>query len=473
MNRRNLKRRFDEELSSAKQAEELCDFELAFAHLERAHILGQRWFFRHLKTHWMMLKIARKTNDKKEIGGQIKRLAAVPLGWSSGWIPKGNTGGTNVNPLRAMPIPQDMQDDLAGFSVYKDVAVRIAIIAAIVMAVWAFAFISAARANNGELLTITADASETCEKISGMPGAEDILPDASTDQAFAIGGNRRSFRAGGPGRGEIFLLDLSDPSNSRRLELDKPASFRSFGGDLHVDENGVRRLFIANRGEPNHSIEIFRVFGEPGAEKLVHERTLSASGFVNPNDVHALSASSAFVTLDKRSAAGTLAEIWEGLRQQPSGRAVRIDETGMRVVADGLLSSNGIEVSHDGTEAFVGELVGRAVSVYAIDGSEPWRRVKRIRLPFAVDNLTLRDDGSLLVTGHPKLLTLARGYQHDESAPSPSQVALIDPRTGISETLVQDSGEFFSGSSVAVEDGTGGILVGTAFGTHILRCRTT
>ena len=221
MNRKNLARRFEEELIAARQAEEDGDLDLAFAHLERAHILGQRWFWRHMKTHWLMLKIARKTSDQKEISGQIRRLAAVPPGWSSGWIPKGNTGGANVNPLRAMPIPRDMREDFVGFSVWKDVAVRVAIIAGVLMAIWAFTFASTARASNGELLTITADASVACEKISGMSGAEDILSDALANQAFVIGGDRRSFRAGGPGRGEIFLVDLDEPRSSRRLNLDR------------------------------------------------------------------------------------------------------------------------------------------------------------------------------------------------------------------------------------------------------------
>lgn len=470
MNRQNLSRRFLAELEKAEQAERQNDLDAAFAHLERAHILGQRWLTRHWTTHWRMLKIARKRRDRTEISGQIRRLAATPLGWALGWVPKGNTGGANVHPLKPMPLPEDMVADLDGFSVRRDVLWRIAIVLLLGTVIAAFAFVSSVRAANGENLVIASDASQHCQLIEGMPGAEDILLEAALPTAFAIGGDRRSFRAGGPGRGKVFAFDPSDPVGARELEVPLPDSLRSFGGDLHIDSEGVLRLFLANRGDPRHSIEIYRVDGETGKERLIHERSLTADGFINPNDVHALSSSSAVVTLDKSSSAGTFAEIWEGARRSPSGRVAHINSDGMKIVADGLLSSNGIELSHDGREAYVGELVGRAVSMYAINETGEWRRTKRISLPFAVDNLTLRDDGKLIVAGHPKLLTLAQGYQFDEAAHSPSQVTLLDPQDGEQATLMQDSGAFFSGSSVGVMDGTGKLFVGTAFGPGILRC---
>lgn len=470
MNKKNLSKRFREELQKAEEAEKEGDLKLAFSHLERAHILGQRWLTRHWTTHWRMLKIARRRKDRTEIVGQIRRLAATPLGWASGWVPKGNTGGANVHPLKPMPLPKDMAEDLDGFSVGRDVALRIIVVGILGAAAVAFAFVSQVRAANGENLDISSNAAEHCELIQSMPGAEDLLHEPGLPSAFAIGGDRRSFRAGGPGRGRVFSFSPSDPAGARELEVSVPEAFRSFGGDLNIDADGVVRLFIANRGDPRHSIEIYRVEGDTDSERLIHERSLTADGFVNPNDVYAISPTSAFVTLDKKSSAGTVAEIWEGARQSPSGRVARIGPDGMTIVADGLLSSNGIQLSDDGTEAYVGELVGRAVSVYAISESDRWRRTKRISLPFAVDNLTLLEDGKLIVTGHPKLLTLARGYQFDEAAHSPSQVTLLDPRDGEQEMLMQDSGAFFSGSSVGIVNKNGNLLVGTAFGPGILRC---
>lgn len=130
MNKENLRNRYREEMRLARAAEAANDLGSAFAHLERAHVLGQRWFWRHLRTHWSMLMIAWRRNDAKEISGQIKRLIAVPLGWISGWVPKGNTGGASVGALQSMPLPEDMHDDLAGFSVRDDVLIRIVVVGA-------------------------------------------------------------------------------------------------------------------------------------------------------------------------------------------------------------------------------------------------------------------------------------------------------------------------------------------------------
>jgi arylesterase / paraoxonase len=470
MNRKKLKARFEQEMELAIEAEQRGEPKVAFGHLERAHILGQRWLLRHWRTHFHMLRLARVANDNREIKGQIQRILAVPLGWLSGWVPKGNPGGANINPLKPMPLPADMVDDLADFSVRKDVWTRIAILAAFLATAYGVGFVVDVRAQNGEGIEVSNNASTDCRRIPGISGAEDIVIAPSGNLAIAIGGNRRSFRSGGPGRGRIWAFDPLNPTNSRELRFGNPASFRSFGADLLTDADGIQRLFVANRSDNGHGIEIFRVEGSAGDERLVHENTLKATGFINPNDVVALGPKSALVTLDKESPAGGLLEIWEGITRKPSGRVVRIDDKGMQVVARGLLSSNGIARSGDGQHLYVGELVGRSVAVFHIDAQRRWVLQRRILMPFAVDNLTLRDDGKLIVAGHPKLLTLATGYQKSEADHSPSEVALVDPVSGGQTTLMRDSGAFHSGSSVGVQNRLGALIVGTAFGPDIITC---
>ena len=99
MDRKRLKQKFEAEMQLALEDERRGELELAFRHLERAQILGQRWLTRHWRSHWAMLRVAKAKRESKEVRGQITRLAAVPLGWLTGWVPKGNTGGANVNPL--------------------------------------------------------------------------------------------------------------------------------------------------------------------------------------------------------------------------------------------------------------------------------------------------------------------------------------------------------------------------------------
>ncbi len=84
------------------------ELDAAFAQLERAHILGQRYTLAHVRSHWWMLRVGWRRSDAQEGWGQIARIVAALL-FSRLWVPVGNTGGANVNPLRPMPVPADLQ----------------------------------------------------------------------------------------------------------------------------------------------------------------------------------------------------------------------------------------------------------------------------------------------------------------------------------------------------------------------------
>ncbi len=124
MDRKRLKHLFEVAMARAAAAERQGDFALAFAELERAHILGQRWLIRHLRAHWAMLRLARKTGDRHEAAGQITRLIGSPLFWLVGWLPKGNPGGANISPVKPVPLQGDLAVELAGYRVWQDMALR-------------------------------------------------------------------------------------------------------------------------------------------------------------------------------------------------------------------------------------------------------------------------------------------------------------------------------------------------------------
>ena len=77
-------------------------------HLERAHILGQSYPYEHSYVHWKMLLFGIKIKSIKEIFGQIPRLFLGGIKSFVGVIPVGNTGGSNVPPLKPMKIPDDL-----------------------------------------------------------------------------------------------------------------------------------------------------------------------------------------------------------------------------------------------------------------------------------------------------------------------------------------------------------------------------
>ena len=82
----------------------------AWRHLERAHIIGQRYPVEHTKVHWKMLLFGFKIKSGKEILGQIPRLLVGGVKSFVGKIPVGNPGGSNVPPLKAFDLDVDLQE---------------------------------------------------------------------------------------------------------------------------------------------------------------------------------------------------------------------------------------------------------------------------------------------------------------------------------------------------------------------------
>ena len=103
-----LDQAFAQEWDLAQAARRRCDLDRAFYHLERAHILGQRRTWLHVKSHLAMLRIGWQRHDGREIRGQLARIVAAAL-FSRLWVPVGNTGGANVRATQPMPVPAELQ----------------------------------------------------------------------------------------------------------------------------------------------------------------------------------------------------------------------------------------------------------------------------------------------------------------------------------------------------------------------------
>ena len=108
MTKPSLKEKYSEELNLGKQLFDNNDYSSAFHHFERAHILGQPNYFRHVRSHYWMLRVGIKKAHFREIVGQIIRILGS-AGSLFGQYPVGNTGGANVSPFKPMPIPEDLK----------------------------------------------------------------------------------------------------------------------------------------------------------------------------------------------------------------------------------------------------------------------------------------------------------------------------------------------------------------------------
>lgn len=77
-------------------------------HLERAHILGQRYFREHLRSHVWMLAWAWRQRDWAEGLAQVLRIPGS-LGSLVGLFPLDNPGTRRVGPLTPQAVPEDLQ----------------------------------------------------------------------------------------------------------------------------------------------------------------------------------------------------------------------------------------------------------------------------------------------------------------------------------------------------------------------------
>ncbi len=96
------------EVQAARSSFAGRDLDTAFLHLERAHILAQRYTARHALVHYWMLRVGWARSDGREVIGQLTRIVAA-LVFSRIWVPAGNTGGANVSAFAPMPIPDDLR----------------------------------------------------------------------------------------------------------------------------------------------------------------------------------------------------------------------------------------------------------------------------------------------------------------------------------------------------------------------------
>jgi hypothetical protein len=103
-----LRTAFQAELREAKRQEQAGELAAAFRHLERAHVLSQRYAWPHVRVHLHMLGFGLRRGDAREVWGQLARvLVAAPGSWL-GRAPRGNTGGANVGIRQPMVIPEDL-----------------------------------------------------------------------------------------------------------------------------------------------------------------------------------------------------------------------------------------------------------------------------------------------------------------------------------------------------------------------------
>ena len=105
---RRIRPYVESEILAAYQAQARGQPDVAFSHLERAHVLGQASTVEHVRGHWHMFLWGIRQGNARECLGQLLRIVGAAIGTAIGLVPQGNTGGTNVTPFKSMPIPPEL-----------------------------------------------------------------------------------------------------------------------------------------------------------------------------------------------------------------------------------------------------------------------------------------------------------------------------------------------------------------------------
>lgn len=95
--------------TAAREHERFGRIDAAWACLEAGHIVGQHAPRLHSRSHLLMLGLAWRTRDAREVMGQAMRWAASLL-ITRLWVPEGNTGRSHVSAFQRMPIPRDLKE---------------------------------------------------------------------------------------------------------------------------------------------------------------------------------------------------------------------------------------------------------------------------------------------------------------------------------------------------------------------------
>ena len=105
----NIRPHVERELIAARDARKSGAPADEFHHLENAHVLGQESTYWHTKVHVLMLQWAIRNRSLSEMIGQVIRIIGAATKTAIGLVPEGNTGGSNVSPLRRMPVAFELR----------------------------------------------------------------------------------------------------------------------------------------------------------------------------------------------------------------------------------------------------------------------------------------------------------------------------------------------------------------------------
>jgi arylesterase/paraoxonase len=344
----------------------------------------------------------------------------------------------------------------------RNILIGLGVVIALVLARMMYVLIPGA----GTFADLQTQMPASCEALTIAPGTEDVTIDAATGLAFVSTDDRR-----GVARGAIYAFNIHDTETLHLVSTDAPADFHPHGISLWTGPDGAQRLFVVNHRADHtdpadaHAIEIFDI-GTNGM--LSHFESIQYADLTSPNDVVAVGMREFYATNDRAYHDGMMATL-EAYFALPLTGVSYFDGTTGRIAADGIAYANGINISADGTQVYVSELLLRRIRFYDRDvATGDLSFTHAVNVPTAPDNIEVDREGHLWTGGHSRILDFV-AHAEDENEIAPSHVVRLNWQTREATTVLMSlDGELNASSVASYHDGV--LIVGAVFDDRVLVC---
>ena len=307
----------------------------------------------------------------------------------------------------------------------------------------------------------------TCQKVSGIVGAEDIVMDAQ-GIAWLSGTDRRKVIAGEKVRGQIATLDLKKRKPTLRdITPTSPSNFQPLGISLFTAQDGQRFLFAINRANPKaHTIERFLI---TKTGRLRHNGSFRSPAMFSPNNLVVVGKDQFYASNDLGSDPDGIWRLPELLFGLAWGSLAFFDGKQGKIIVEDLSFPNGLAKSKDGKKIYLAELAANKIIVFDRDpATNKLTHNKDIPMPSRIDNITIDEFGDIWAAGHPKLFSF-QPHADDPKNKAPSLVFIVSPKTDAVDEIYYEEGETISAATTAAPYKNRFVL-GPLFDPDVLVC---
>jgi arylesterase / paraoxonase len=310
--------------------------------------------------------------------------------------------------------------------------------------------------------------SQSCEKITGTPGPEDLAIDRETGILYISSHERREKNK----TGFLYTLDVKKEAKiPLKIETNYPEKFAPHGIFL-ATVLGVKKLYVISHpkliGGSEHTIEIFKI----EKDKLSFEATLKNDLLLSPNDLFVTQDGKIFVSNDVPAGVG-FGQIMHVVLRLNSSPISYYNGKEWSLLNEKTAFGNGILIKKENGKDYlyrsshVYESILKYELNYSKSGEPELKLIQKIGLGSGPDNLEEEENGNILVAAHKSNMRFMAHAGNKEKT-SPTQIFRIFT-DGTTKEIYANDGEEISAASTGLSF-KNKLFISQVFEPFILSC---